>query len=422
MIHRAARCFQASAGCLALAAAQSVVADVARCSLALRDLHSIPTTIRVKATRAMRITLAARNHPRKKLGGAEYQTWLLGKGLTERGHAVTFVATESGNRDSYADDVGIQVIEIPGWETVGRNEHATDVRQAIDVSQPQLVYVRSFPETYYVAQAGAARGIPLVTTSCHYMETSPLLLGYGIREAVGHIRANRTLMHLRSFYAIRGSTAHVCIQHGLQESIERWYPNKRIQTVYNGLPVPESERRTQEASRQVIWVNNIKRWKRPEIYIELARHLPDFRFLMVGRKPEGRYGAEFAQTLAAAPPNLDYIGPMPVDEANDLIAESDLLMYTSLPVEGFGNSFVQAWFRYVPTVSYEYEMDGIIEREDVGRCARNFDELVAAVKELMLDDKKREQMGVRARQCAENHFSDKRMVDEYEALFADIIV
>jgi glycosyltransferase involved in cell wall biosynthesis len=97
------------------------------------------------------------------------------------------------------------------------------------------------------------------------------------------------------------------------------------------------------------------------------------------------------------------------------------LLYTSLPVEGFANSFLQAWFREVPTISYTFDLDGIIEQEGIGRCAGDFDELVDSVDELLRDHAQRRQMGIHAREYAVDHFSVDRMLGDYEALFEDIL-
>jgi glycosyltransferase involved in cell wall biosynthesis len=295
------------------------------------------------------------------------------------------------------------------------------VTQRIEQSQPDLLYIRNFKDISYLAEICKAKDIPYVTLSVHAMETSPFLLGYHPRETFGYARTGMAWEHFKSFRAIGNSAVHVCNLRDLQTKVERWYPRKRIETIYNGSPVPEIDQAPKEPSRQVIWVNNIKRFKRPHVYIELARRLPEYRFLMVGRMHGGSYGKEVEQLLSEAPPNLHYLGPKPIDETNKLISESDLLLYTSLPVEGFANSFLQAWFRRVPTVSYTFELDGVLEQEAIGRCAKDFEELVSAVDEIMSDDTKRRQMGERAREYAVKQFSADRMVEDYERLFYEIL-
>jgi glycosyltransferase involved in cell wall biosynthesis len=170
----------------------------------------------------------------------------------------------------------------------------------------------------------------------------------------------------------------------------------------------------------VIWVNNLKRFKRPQLFVRLAHRLPDYHFVMIGRPPEGRFAFSMERVLNNAPSNFRYVGPKPVDEANDLIQQSDLLLYTSLPVEGFGNSFLQAWFRGVPTVSLQFELDGIPTRNRIGVCSRSFDELCRDVCNLMDDEPRRREMGVRAREYAVRHHNIDRMLDDHEQLFLSL--
>jgi glycosyltransferase involved in cell wall biosynthesis len=190
--------------------------------------------------------------------------------------------------------------------------------------------------------------------------------------------------------------------------------------IYNGSPIPPFDE-SAPREKQVIWVNNLKRWKRPEVLVRLAHRLPEWQFLMIGRMAEGNYGRWIASLIAQGPPNLHYLGPKSVDEVNEEIARSSLLLYTSQPVEGFGNSFLQAWLRGAPTVSLSFDLDGIPEREGIGRCARTFDELVDVVDELMRNDDLRSSMGRHARAYAVRHHAVDRMVNEYEALFTSIV-
>ncbi|GAH07780.1 unnamed protein product, partial [marine sediment metagenome] len=108
-------------------------------------------------------------------------------------------------------------------------------------------------------------------------------------------------------------------------------------------------------------MNNLKRWKQPEIFIELAHRLPQFKFVMIGGMQSARmYDYTIRAALQQTPANFQYLGSMPINQVNALISQSDLLLYTSLPVEGFGNSFLQAWLRGVPTLSPFFDLDGIL--------------------------------------------------------------
>lgn len=368
----------------------------------------------------MRIVTATAFHPSEKMGGAEHQTLLLARGLAELGHEVVFLATKSDQKDEFSKGK-ITILNTPGRRKVGWKKHKQLVAKAIQESKPDLCYVRVFDDLAAIMPPCKQAGVPVVSMSVHWTQTSPLLLGHHTLGTIWHLLSMNTFFHLISFWSIRSSAAHICNSKTLQRRIQRWFSRKPIGMIYNGSPVPPPQDVHKGSTGQVIWVNNLKRFKRPEVFIELARRLPQYRFVMIGRIYDGGYGRKMEKALQQASPNLEYLGPLPIDQVNEKISQSDLLLYTSLPVEGFGSSFTQAWLRQVPTVSLSFELDGILERENIGRCSRDFEQLVTDVKELMEDGSLRRDMGQRARAYAVRHHSAERMIADYEALFKEIV-
>jgi glycosyltransferase involved in cell wall biosynthesis len=368
----------------------------------------------------MRILVLAFSVPAEMMGGAEYQAMLLARGLAHLGHDAVFLATNTTEEDRFKAGK-VTVLKLPGALSAGRAQHEHLVKKAIREVAPDLCYVRAFPELRTVVPACREAHIPVVSVSTHLLETSPFLLDCGPRDALRYLLRLTTFAHMRCFYSVRYSAAHVCNTKAFQRRIQRWFPQKVIRAIYNGQPVPPPETIHHGSTGQVVWVNNLKQWKRPEIFVELAHRLPEYRFVMVGRMGEGSFAKKIGRVLQQAPANFHYLGPKPIDEVNTLISESDLLLYTSLPVEGFGNSFLQAWFREVPTLSLSFDLDGILEREGIGRFSQTFGELVADVQELMEDRTNRQEMGQRAREYAVSQHSAEKMVADYEVLFKEIV-
>ncbi len=370
----------------------------------------------------MRVVVVTGSYPHEKMGGAEYQTMLLARGLMRRGHQVLFLASHT-LEEARGEIDGLPIVRLEGWRITGKQAHEEKIARVLQDFNPDVCYVRVFDELSIVLPLCKRLKIRVVSVSCHMRETTPFLLGYYPMETVAYLRSRETFLHWQSFRAIKDSDLHVCNLQALETSMRRWYPKKQMRTIYNGSTMPPVSANFQKTpSGQVLWVNNIRRWKRPEVFVKLAQQLPDYRFVMIGRMSGSRtYARKLEALFANAPKNFEFLGPRPVEVVNEYICESDLLMYTSLPVEGFGNSFLQAWFRQTPTVSYEFELDGILEREDVGCCAQSFDELVRDVDELMRHDEQRLAMGARARQYAVENYQAERMVADYEAAFEDLV-
>src|SRR5262249_345053 len=101
----------------------------------------------------------------------------------------------------------------------------------------------------------------------------------------------------------------------------------------------------------VLWVSNIRREKRPDRILKLAGTLPDVKIHMVGgvlRNEESLFRE--VQGAAMAMANVSFHGRLPYWDTNELYGRSRLLVNTS-DVEGFPNSYLQAWIRGVPVVT-----------------------------------------------------------------------
>jgi glycosyltransferase involved in cell wall biosynthesis len=364
----------------------------------------------------MRVMLATGFYPGARMGGAEHQTMLLGRGLLDRGHEVVFLGTDAGSEGKEQVD-GIQLWNLPGRLKDDWPVHQKRIAEALREARPDLCYVRLLSELPAFAAPCQDLSTPVVSVSSSLKEGSPVMVGLHARELAANLISGEVFRHIRAFSSIRSSAAHVCISRELQQMASRWLPNTPVRVIYNGSPLPALEEIHHTSTGRVLWVNSMKRVKRPEVFIELSRRLPKFEFIMVGALPEkGRYKRYLQTLLAAKPANLIYLGPVPFDEVNELMQGCDLLAYTS-KAEGFGNSFIQAWLRGVPTVSLTHDVDGILERERIGVCANSLQDLVAAVESLMEDEQARIDMGRRASEYARQHHRVDRMVGDYERLF-----
>ena len=73
-------------------------------------------------------------------------------------------------------------------------------------------------------------------------------------------------------------------------------------------------------------------------------------------------------------------------------------------IEGFPNTFLQAWIRGVPVVSF-FDPDGLIRRLQLGRVATSIDDMREAIRSLLETDTHRETIGRRARDFAAREFT-----------------
>jgi glycosyltransferase involved in cell wall biosynthesis len=73
-------------------------------------------------------------------------------------------------------------------------------------------------------------------------------------------------------------------------------------------------------------------------------------------------------------------------------------------IEGFPNTFLQAWIRGVPVVSF-FDPDALIRRLSLGRVASSLDEMREAIRGLLEFDVDRQLIGRRAREFAAREYT-----------------
>ena len=154
----------------------------------------------------------------------------------------------------------------------------------------------------------------------------------------------------------------------------------------------------------VLWVSNMRALKRPEPALELARQLPRVKFTLVGGPmPGGQTYHDDVMAAAARLPNVTMLGPVRYRDTGALFDRAKIFLNTS-SIEGFPNTFLQAWIRGVPVVTF-FDPDGLTQRLSLGRVATSVDDMREAIRGLMEIDVDRQLLGRRAREFATREFT-----------------
>ena len=173
---------------------------------------------------------------------------------------------------------------------------------------------------------------------------------------------------------------------------------------------PPTEGASNRRDIDVLWVSNLRSVKRPELVLELARQLPQVNFTLAGGVVYQDYYDEIA-AAAARLPNVTMLGHIPYEAIGALFARSRVFLNTS-SVEGFPNTFLQAWIRGVPVVTF-FDPDRLVRQQRLGLAVDSLADMSAALARLLGDEGEREALGARARRFAQAQFSPAHVARHY---------
>lgn len=103
----------------------------------------------------------------------------------------------------------------------------------------------------------------------------------------------------------------------------------------------------------MLWVAMLRPHKRVELLLDLARLLPQRRFVMIGGSNGPNDAAYFESVRSAAKtlPNVEFTGFLPLAKVEPYFDRVRVVVNTST-VEGLPKVFHQAWARGVPTLAF----------------------------------------------------------------------
>jgi glycosyltransferase involved in cell wall biosynthesis len=190
--------------------------------------------------------------------------------------------------------------------------------------------------------------------------------------------------------------------------------NYAVESVIAPLLVEAPEQAKPFAQREidVLWVNNLRDLKRPDIFLRLADDLPHLRFHVVGGPVPGDhafYEATKAQMQQRA--NLVFHGAVPYSAVNRFYGRARVLVNVS-DIEGFPNSYLQAWTRGTPVAAY-FDPDAMISRNRLGAAAKSYEALREAVAALATDEYSWQAASARCRALMAARFDANAVLQPY---------
>jgi len=215
-------------------------------------------------------------------------------------------------------------------------------------------------------------------------------------------------------YGLRRASGILAQSEQQQRALKRNYGlDSRVAEMLVDAPRPQPRR-----DIDVLWVNNIRDFKRPDRFLALARRLPQYRFHMAGGPQPGHEALfEAIRREAGSLPNLVFHGSVPYHRIGALFARARVFVNTS-DSEGFPNAYLQAWAHGVPVLAF-FDPDGVIRREGLGAAVETLEQMARQAEALLRDATQCAAVGARCADYMQRRHGEERILAPYLALFAE---
>jgi glycosyltransferase involved in cell wall biosynthesis len=355
------------------------------------------------------LPVLAREYGRHGVGGAELQQTLLAKALAAQGYDVSMVVADYGQPDgavwdgiktykAYRPAAGIPVLRFihPRWTSLW------------------AAMKRARADIYYTSCAGALLGQVVLFARLHGAQV--------VFRIASNSDCDPDALLIRYWrdkrlyrYGLRRADLVLAQTPGQQQALLK---NFRRESRVAASMTDTNGRRPdfEERDISVLWVGNIRALKRPELLLEAARKLPRLQFHIIGGPMPGSESLyEKVRDTASRIPNVRFHGPIPYQEVGDFYERARVFVGTS-EIEGFPNTYLQAWARGTPVVAF-LDPEQLIARNGMGRAVTSVTQMCAEIVALSDDRRAWEIASQRSREYMDNRFNLTRMTAPYiEAL------
>jgi len=338
------------------------------------------------------------------IGGVERQTTLMARWLAARGYRISLVTWDEGQADDEVVD-GVRVIKtcsrdsgLPGLRFF--HPRWTSLIRALRRADADLYYHNCAEYvTGQVALWCRHNGRKFVYSSASDLDCTPglpdlkkwrvrVLYRYGL------LHADRVVVQTRKQQNM--------LRDGFgRESSVLPMPCPGLSATEYRAPDPP-----RHDSSRILWVGRICPHKCPERLLELARLCPEMQFDVVGPADDG-YAREICDR-ARSLPNLKFHGAIPRARMPEFYQHAGCLCCTSV-LEGFPNTFIEAWSHGLPVVS-TFDPDRLIAESRLGVAAQDVAGLAAGIRQLIQSPDEWLRVSARVRSYyVENHTPDAVM-------------
>lgn len=305
-------------------------------------------------------------------GGAELQVALLARELARGGHDVVLAGGDSGQPD-HVTLQGVKTRNAGKFHTGHLLEMLGAIPRVIRVlreERPDWVVVMGWTAWLFV--------LWMLRPFLRYRLDFTCALDSEINGA--YRRENPVFGALFEF-AVRRCDSRHAITRDQKDCFEQ---RGMDSTFYRYLIFPRTKPLAAGKQVDFLWVSRCQPVKRPLLFLDLVRALPEASFEMIC-PPENRVLWEEVARAAVGCPNLRFIESVPYHQIQDHYDRARIFVNTS-EWEGWPNSFIQAGLARAALLSLVVNPDGLFQKFGLGACAGGDSERFRARAREMLSD------------------------------------
>ncbi|MCX6639761.1 MAG: glycosyltransferase family 4 protein [bacterium] len=356
------------------------------------------------------------------IGGAERQVQLLARALQEHGWETYYICQRPIEKPRREIIGNMEVVALPPRKRRLAWLNYSALRRAMISCEAQIFYQRvRHPYTGLGTRIAHQLGKPFIFAAASIADVTRR---QDLRSAHSAGTPIDKLLHPVNRYLEDWGMLHadhLILQTEDQLRLLKENYQRSGTVIPNHIVVKNDPLPASSTQKTVVWVSNIKPFKRPELFITLVRHCSDLEvdFVMIGSCPQADV-LEMINTAQRTLPRFRYLGARSPEETEDVISRASLLVNTS-EFEGFPNAFQQAWAHGVPTLSLGVDPDGVIKLRGMGAAVNTITDLENELRKLVTDEPERQRIGKRAIEYARQAYDLKILLPRYIDLLNQLL-
>jgi glycosyltransferase involved in cell wall biosynthesis len=333
------------------------------------------------------------------VGGSERQQWLLARALALYGWTVTV-----GIRQylQLGDSKTIEGVEFRG---IKQGHYLFDWYRFLSSTRPDWLYRREATHLLGpLVLIAHLSGVRTIFATAFDTDVFPRLA----------LTTRRRWWPLYAWGLAKCERLFVQHDGQLKNLPSQWKAKTIVVRSIAGKAVGFKPHSSREAS--VAWIGMLRQPKRPDLLVDIARRLPEVKFVVCGGTTTHRSPSGYSQgiiTRIREVSNIEFRSQVRPEEAERVIAEAAVLLCTS-DKEGFPNIFLQAWSYGTPVVTIQVDPDSLIQQLGLGIVTSTIDATVDHLKLLLSSSQERQAIAIRAHGYVSRHHSEELIVKAFD--------